>query len=157
MLTVIDVHTRECLAIDVARNLRNGDVLERLAWLMATRGVPKYIRSDNGAEFTAKAVRNWLSNAAYQRCILSLVVLGRTDLLRVSTVSSATSCSTVRSSTRCVKPKCTSSDGVSTTIQSIHTHRRGIAHQPLKPRSLHQRAAERSGAGLWWDKGTLLP
>ena len=62
MLTVIDEHTRECLAIDVARNLRNGDVLERLAWLMATRGVPKYIRSDNGAEFTAKAVRNWLSN-----------------------------------------------------------------------------------------------
>jgi hypothetical protein len=44
MLTVIDEHTRECLAIDVARNLRNGDVLERLAWLMATRGVPKYIR-----------------------------------------------------------------------------------------------------------------
>ena len=62
MLTVIDEHTRECLAIDVARNLRNGDVLERLAWLMATRGVPQYIRSDNGAEFTAKAVRNWLSN-----------------------------------------------------------------------------------------------
>ena len=62
MLTVIDEHTRECHAIDVARNLRNGDVLERLAWLMATRGVPKYIRSDNGAEFTAKAVRNWLSN-----------------------------------------------------------------------------------------------
>ena len=63
MLTVIDEHTRACLAIDVARNLRNGDVLERLAWLMATRGVPKYIRSDNGAEFTAKAVRNWPSNA----------------------------------------------------------------------------------------------
>jgi len=62
MLMVIDEHTRECLAIDVARNLRSDDVLERLAWLMATRGVPKYIRSDNGAEFTAKAVRNWLSN-----------------------------------------------------------------------------------------------
>jgi putative transposase len=62
MLTVVDEHTRECLAIDVARNLRSDDVLERLAWLMATRGVPKYIRSDNGAEFTAKAVRNWLSH-----------------------------------------------------------------------------------------------
>lgn len=62
MLTVIDEHTRECLAIDVARNLRSVDVLEHLAWLMARRGVPKYIRSDNGAEFTAKAVRNWLSN-----------------------------------------------------------------------------------------------
>jgi len=63
MLTVIDEYTRECLAIDVTRNLHNGDVLERLAWLMTTRSVPKYIRSDNGAEFTAKAVRNWLSHA----------------------------------------------------------------------------------------------
>lgn len=62
MLTVIDEYTHECLAIDVARNLKSDDVLERLAWLMATRGVPGHIRSDNGAEFTAKAVRNWLSN-----------------------------------------------------------------------------------------------
>ncbi len=61
MLTVIDEYARECLAIDVARNLRSDDVLERLAWLMATRGVPGHIRSDNGAEFTAKAVRDWLA------------------------------------------------------------------------------------------------
>lgn len=60
MLTVIDEYTRECLAIDVARSLRSDDVLERLAWLMATRSVPGHIRSDNGAEFTAKAVRCWL-------------------------------------------------------------------------------------------------
>jgi transposase InsO family protein len=60
MLTVIDEYTRECLAIDVARRLRSDDVLERLAWLMATRGVPGHIRSANGAEFTAKAVRGWL-------------------------------------------------------------------------------------------------
>ncbi len=60
MLTVIDEHTRECLAIDVARQLRSDDVLERLAWMMAIRGVPEHIRSDNGAEFTAKAVRSWL-------------------------------------------------------------------------------------------------
>lgn len=57
MLTVIDEHTRECLAIDVARRLRSDDVLVRLAWLIATRGVPGHVRSDNGAEFTAKAVR----------------------------------------------------------------------------------------------------
>ena len=62
MLTVIDEHTRECLAIDVARRLRSDDVLERLAWLMATRGVPEHVRSDNGAEFTAKTVRGWLSD-----------------------------------------------------------------------------------------------
>ena len=51
---------RECLAIDVARKLNHDDVLERLAWLMATRGVPDHIRSDNGSEFTAQVVRDWL-------------------------------------------------------------------------------------------------
>ncbi|NQY41717.1 MAG: IS3 family transposase [Henriciella sp.] len=60
MLVVVDEYTRECLAIDVARTLRSDDVLERLAWLMATRGVPGHLRSDNGPEFTATAVRNWL-------------------------------------------------------------------------------------------------
>ena len=39
---------------------QSDDVLKRLAWLMATRGVPGHIRSDNGAEFTARAVRDWL-------------------------------------------------------------------------------------------------
>jgi transposase InsO family protein len=62
MLVVIDEYTRACLAIDVARRLNCDDVLERLAWLMATRGVPEHIRSDNGSEFTAHAVRNWLQD-----------------------------------------------------------------------------------------------
>ena len=43
MLTVIDEHTCECLAIDVARKLRSDDVLERLTWLFVTRGVPDHI------------------------------------------------------------------------------------------------------------------
>jgi putative transposase len=60
LLVVIDEYTRECLAIDVARRLTSDDVLERLSWLMATRGVPAHIRSDNGPEMTAKAVRDWL-------------------------------------------------------------------------------------------------
>jgi len=60
MLAIIDEFTRECLAIDVARKLNHDDVLERLTWLMATRGVPGHIRSDNGSAFTAKAVRRWL-------------------------------------------------------------------------------------------------
>jgi putative transposase len=60
MLTIVDEFTRECLAIDVARRLNSEDVLERLAWLFATRGVPDHLRSDNGSEFTAQAVRTWL-------------------------------------------------------------------------------------------------
>ncbi len=61
MLTIIDEHTRECLAIDVGRPLRSDDVLHRLARLFTKRGVPAHIRSDNGPEFTACAVRRWLS------------------------------------------------------------------------------------------------
>ena len=60
LLVIVDEFTRECLSIDVARNPNSDDVLERLAWLMATRGVPKHIRSDNGSEFTAGVVREWL-------------------------------------------------------------------------------------------------
>ncbi len=60
MLTIVDEFTRECLAIDVARKLTSEDVLERLSDLFVRRGVPEHIRSDNGSEFTAKRVREWL-------------------------------------------------------------------------------------------------
>ena len=60
LLVVVDEFTRECLSIDVDRKLKSDDVLERLAWLMATRGVPEHIRSDNGPEMTARVVRTWL-------------------------------------------------------------------------------------------------
>ena len=60
MLTVIDEFTRECLAIDVARRLSSEDVLERLSDLFVRRGVPDHVRSDNGSEFTARSVRDWL-------------------------------------------------------------------------------------------------
>ena len=60
MLTVIDEYTRECLAIEVDRHIRSGDVLHVLTDLFTQRGAPDHIRSDNGSEFTAKAVRDWL-------------------------------------------------------------------------------------------------
>jgi len=60
LLTLIDEHSRECLAIDVARSLKSEDVLERLSDLFVCRGVPAYLRSDNGSEFTATKVRQWL-------------------------------------------------------------------------------------------------
>ena len=61
MLVIVDEYTRECLAIDVARRMTSEDVLERLTDLFIHRGVPDHIRSDNGAEFTCKAVREWLA------------------------------------------------------------------------------------------------
>ena len=61
MLTVIDEFTRECLAIEVARHLRSDDVLACLTRLFTHHGPPDHIRSDNGSEFTAHAVRGWLS------------------------------------------------------------------------------------------------
>ncbi|MFN0131913.1 MAG: IS3 family transposase, partial [Phycisphaerales bacterium] len=61
LLVIVDEFTRECLSIDVERRLTSDDVLERLTWLMVTRGVPKHVRSDNGAEFTAGAARDWLA------------------------------------------------------------------------------------------------
>ncbi len=59
-LAIIDEYTRECLAIDVSRSITSEDVLSRLTELFIYRGVPGHIRSDNGAQFTAKSVRNWL-------------------------------------------------------------------------------------------------
>lgn len=61
MLTVIDEYSREALAIKVERRLRSKDIVEVLADLFMTKGVPDYIRSDNGPEFTADFVRNWLN------------------------------------------------------------------------------------------------
>ena len=60
-LTVVDEFTRQCLAIEVARKQSSRDVLRMLAGLMLRHGIPKHIRSDNGPEFVAKAVREWLS------------------------------------------------------------------------------------------------
>ncbi|MSR45978.1 MAG: IS3 family transposase, partial [Planctomycetes bacterium] len=63
LLTVVDEYTRECLAIEVARSLTARDVIGVLARLFGERGAPKYVRSDNGPEFIAAAVRRWLTAA----------------------------------------------------------------------------------------------
>jgi transposase InsO family protein len=60
MLTIIDEYTRECLAILVERRLTSEDIIDQLFSLFILRGIPDHIRSGNGPEFTAKAVRKWL-------------------------------------------------------------------------------------------------
>ncbi len=66
MLNIIDEYTRECLCIKVARKITAQDVLEALFDLIVEKGLPDHIRSDNGPEFTAKAVREWLSKIGVQ-------------------------------------------------------------------------------------------
>jgi transposase InsO family protein len=61
ILNIIDEFTRECLCSKVERRLGSQSVLDALFELFILRGVPEHIRSDNGSEFTARAVRKWLS------------------------------------------------------------------------------------------------
>ena len=60
MLNIIDEFTRECLAIEVGRQLNSTNVLDVLSRLFLERGTPQYLRSDNGPEFIARRVRWWL-------------------------------------------------------------------------------------------------
>ena len=61
ILNIIDEFTRECLALMVARKISSQDVIDQLFQLFIFRGIPEHIRSDNGPEFTAKAIRRWLN------------------------------------------------------------------------------------------------
>jgi putative transposase len=59
-LNILDEYSRECLAIRVKRKLNSTDVIDILTDLFILRGIPAFIRSDNGPEFIAEAVRNWI-------------------------------------------------------------------------------------------------
>ena len=61
ILNIIDEYTKECLAILVKRKITSQDVIDRLFELFILKGIPEHIRSDNGPEFTAKAIRKWLN------------------------------------------------------------------------------------------------
>ncbi len=61
ILTILDEYSKECLAMKVDRHISSQDVIDQLYELFLLRGVPKHIRSDNGPEFTAKKIRDWLT------------------------------------------------------------------------------------------------
>lgn len=76
---IIDEFTRECLALVVARQLRSDDVMYCLAELFVDRGPPDHIRSDNGSEFAAHAVRDWLGKVGVKTLFIEPGAhLGRT-------------------------------------------------------------------------------
>jgi putative transposase len=62
ILTVLDEYTRECLEIRVERSIAATKGIDTLEWLGLVRGLPDYIRSDNGPEFVAKAIQQWLKD-----------------------------------------------------------------------------------------------
>ena len=63
MLVVLDEYTRESLTIEVERRIKAQDVLATLEYLFTVRGAPQYIRSDNGPEFVAEAIQQWLKKS----------------------------------------------------------------------------------------------
>ena len=61
MLNILDEYTHECIGIRIKRRLNSTDVIDLLSDLFIMRGVPEYVRSDNGPEFIAKALQEWIS------------------------------------------------------------------------------------------------
>ena len=61
MLNIVDEFTHECLAIRIDRKLKSMDVIDVLSELFILRGVPEHVRSDNGPEFVATAVQEWIA------------------------------------------------------------------------------------------------
>jgi putative transposase len=60
ILTILDEYTRECLIIHVARSISSQQIIQILGWLFVVRGALRYLRSDNGPEFIAFALQQWL-------------------------------------------------------------------------------------------------
>ena len=70
ILSVLDEYSRECLALHVARQLTAADLIEVMEQLVAQRGAPSHLRSDNGSEFVARTLQGWLA----QRHIKTLYI-----------------------------------------------------------------------------------
>lgn len=62
VLTILDEYTKEYLSITVARRITSQEVIDQLAELFLERGIPEHIRSGNGPEFPARAIRQWLKD-----------------------------------------------------------------------------------------------
>ena len=72
ILTILDEYTRECLRIVVERHITSQDVISVLTELFLQRAIPEHVRSDNGPEFTAKAVRDWLNRLDVKTLFIEL-------------------------------------------------------------------------------------
>ena len=72
MLTIIDEFTREALFIRIDYQLKSDYVLDELSTLFLTKGIPEYIRRDNGSEFTAETLRRWLKELGVKTAFIEI-------------------------------------------------------------------------------------
>ncbi len=153
MLTLIDEHTRECLAIDVARSLKSEGVLERLRDLSVSRGLPTYIRSDNGFGVYGNDATGLVGSGRREDAVHRAgQSVGRMNTSRVSIASGATSFWRASSSIRCWSLRSSSSAGSGTSTPSDHISPLAIELRRQKRsnllRSLRLRLSKRSSLAL---------
>jgi len=90
MMTLLDEYSRPSLAIQVERQITAAQVLGVLEQAMIQYGVPGYIRSDNGPEFIAAKVQQWLANNQIKAIYIDPGSRGKMDISKVFTAVSAT-------------------------------------------------------------------
>jgi transposase InsO family protein len=90
-LNIIDEYSRECLTIKVERKLNSTNVIDALTDLFILRGPPACIRSDNGPEFVALAVRDWMRLSAQKQLKSNREARGRLVTAKASTAGSVMS------------------------------------------------------------------
>jgi putative transposase len=69
-LPIVDEYSRELLSLEVARSITAKNVVANLDKLVGQRGVPEYLRSDNGPEFVAQAVKDWIAQRGFKTCFI---------------------------------------------------------------------------------------
>jgi putative transposase len=131
MLNVLDEFSHECLAIRVARKLKAIDVIDVLSDLFILRGVPAHIRSDNGPEFVARAVQEWIAAVGAKTAYIergspwengyieSFNARLRDELLNGEVFYTLREAQII---TLCARPKSSSRAGDATTITHHNTH-----------------------------------
>ena len=112
-LNILDEHSRECLAIRVKRKLNSNEVIDALTDLFILRGVPAYIRSDNGPEFIAEDVRDWIKAVGAKTAYIEPGSPWENGY--------------------CVKPKLSLKDGGTITTPNDHTVHWVTAHLRQRP------------------------
>ena len=127
-LSILDKHSRECLAFKVKRKLNSTDVIDALTDLFILRGVPVLCVQTMGRNLSPKLPEIGKPPSAPGQLTLNLGAHGRTDTAKASMAGSGMSYSTAKSSTSCAKLKLWLSNGGDITSQGVSIVHWAIAH-----------------------------